>query len=66
VSEETWTAFQQREPQELQLAKKEAIAQKPLLCAYLNAEVRGQLVSGDVLAAQLWSTTAQLALGTVA
>src|SRR5450759_5396477 len=30
-----------------------------LLRAYLNAEVRDQLVAGDVLAAQLWSTTAQ-------
>src|SRR5262249_26043995 len=37
-------------------------AQKPLLRAYLNAEVRDQLVSGDVLAAQLWSTTAQQAI----
>ena len=40
----------------------EAIAQKPLLRAYLNAEVRDQLVSGDVLAAQLWSTTAPQAM----
>jgi spermidine/putrescine transport system substrate-binding protein len=38
------------------------VAQKPLLRAYLNAEVRDQLVSGDVLAAQLWSTTAQQAI----
>jgi spermidine/putrescine transport system substrate-binding protein len=43
-------------------AKQQAIAQKPLLRAYLNAEVRDQLVSGDVLAAQLWSTTAQQAI----
>ena len=43
-------------------AEREAIAQKPLLRAYLNAEVRDQLVSGDVLAAQLWSTTAQQAI----
>jgi spermidine/putrescine transport system substrate-binding protein len=40
----------------------EAIAQKPLLRAYLNAEVRDQLVAGDVLVAQLWSTTAQQAI----
>ena len=33
-----------------------------LLRAYLNAEVRDQLVAGDVLAAQLWSTTAQQAM----
>lgn len=44
------------EPQ-LQRAKATAISQKKLLRAYLNAEVRDQLVSGDVLAAQLWSTT---------
>jgi spermidine/putrescine transport system substrate-binding protein len=43
-------------------AKSAAIAQKQLLRAYLNAEVRDQLVSGDVLAAQLWSTTAAQAI----
>jgi spermidine/putrescine transport system substrate-binding protein len=42
---------------QLQAAKAAAIAQKKLLRAYLNAEVRDQLVAGDVLAAQLWSTT---------
>jgi spermidine/putrescine transport system substrate-binding protein len=47
---------------QLQAAKAEAVAQKPLLRAYLNAEVRDQLVSGDVLAAQLWSTTAAQAM----
>jgi spermidine/putrescine transport system substrate-binding protein len=47
---------------QLQAAKAEAIRQKPLLRAYLNAEVRDQLVSGDVLAAQLWSTTAAQAM----
>jgi len=46
----------------LRRAEREAIAQKPLLRAYLNAEVRDQLVAGDVLAAQLWSTTAQQAV----
>jgi spermidine/putrescine transport system substrate-binding protein len=54
--------FSSTDPQELQRAEKEAIAQKLLLRAYLNAEVRDQLVSGDVLAAQLWSTTAQQAI----
>src|SRR5689334_11069349 len=54
--------FSSTDPQELQRAEREAIAQKPLLRAYLNAEVRDQLVSGDVLAAQLWSTTAQQAI----
>lgn len=42
--------------------RQEAIAQKPLVRAYLNAEVRDQLVSGDVLAAPLWATTAQQAI----
>lgn len=45
---------------ELQRAKAEAIRQKRLVRAYINAEVRDQLVAGDVLAAQLWSpATAQ-------
>ena len=49
-------------PDELRAAQREAIAQKRLLRAYLNAEVRDQLVAGDVWAAQLWSTTAQQAI----
>lgn len=55
-------SFSATNPDELKRAEKEAIAQKPLVRAYLNAEVRDQLVSGDVLAAQLWSTTAQQAM----
>jgi spermidine/putrescine transport system substrate-binding protein len=51
-----------RDPRELREAQKEAIAQKELLRAYINAEVRDQLIAGDVLAAQLWSTTAQQAI----
>ena len=47
---------------ELQRASGEAIRQKPLLRAYLNAEVRDQLVSGDVLVAHMWNTTAQQAM----
>lgn len=47
---------------QLRAAQHEAIVQKPLVRAYINAEVRDQLVSGDVLAAQLWSTTAQQAI----
>ena len=46
----------------LAIVKAEAIAQKKLLRAYLNAEVRDQLSAGDVLAAQLWSTTAHQAM----
>ncbi len=47
---------------QLQQAKAAAIAQKQLLRAYLNADVRDQLVSGDVIEAQLWSTTAAQAI----
>lgn len=50
------------ENRDLTAAKAEAVAQKKLLRAYLNAEVRDQLVSGDVLAAQIWSTTAAQAI----
>ena len=49
-------------PEELRWAQGEAIRQKKLVRAYLNAEVRDQLVAGDVLAAQLWGTTAQQAM----
>ena len=55
-------SFSSTDPNELRAAEREAISQKPLLRAYLNAEVRDQLVSGDVLVAQLWSTTAQQAI----
>jgi len=47
---------------QLRAAQSQAIAQKPLLRAYLNAEVRDQLVSGDVLAAHMWNTVAQQAI----
>lgn len=46
----------------LRRAEREAIAQKPLLRAYLNAEFRDQLVAGDLLAAHSWATTAQQAI----
>lgn len=49
-------------PDELRAAQHEAIEQKELLRAYINAEVRDQLVAGDVLASQLWSNTAQQAI----
>ena len=47
---------------ELRRAQREALTQKKLVRAYLNAEVRDQLVAGDVQAAQLWGTTAQQAM----
>ncbi len=58
--------FNTTSPQDLRRAEHEALVQKPLLRAYLNAEVRDQLVAGDVLAAQLWSTTAQQAIDSAA
>src|SRR5262249_7582732 len=54
--------FTSTDRNQLQSARAALIAQKPLLRAYLNAEVRDQLVAGDVLAAQLWSTTAAQAI----
>ena len=54
--------FSSTNPADLERAKREAVAQKRTIRAYLNAEVRDQLVSGDVLAAQAWSTTAQQAI----
>ena len=50
------------DPRQLSSAGQEAIRQKPLLRAYLNAEARDQLVSGDILAAHMWNTTAQQAM----
>ncbi|MBC8164926.1 MAG: spermidine/putrescine ABC transporter substrate-binding protein, partial [Bryobacteraceae bacterium] len=47
---------------DLRAAQTEAKKQKPLLRAYINAEVRDQLIAGDVFCAQLWSTTAQQAM----
>lgn len=47
---------------DLRAAQQEAMRQKPLLRAYLNAEARDQVVSGDIAAAQMWSTTAQQAM----
>ncbi len=48
--------------QQLRDAEAQAIAQKPLLRAYLNAEVRDQLVAGDVAMAQAWAVTAGQAI----
>ena len=43
------------DPDELGQAKRDAIAAKPQLKAYISAPVKGQLVSGDVWLAQLWN-----------
>jgi spermidine/putrescine transport system substrate-binding protein len=53
------------DPGELRSAQKEAMAQKRLVRAYLNAEVRDQLVAGDVAAAQAWAVTAGQAVAAV-
>jgi spermidine/putrescine transport system substrate-binding protein len=50
------------DPAELGQAQREAIAQKHLVRAYLNAEARDQLVAGDVAAAQAWAVTAAQAI----
>ena len=50
----SWNATSERE---LRAAQREAVAQKKILRAYLNAEVRDQVVAGDVRAAQMWTTT---------
>jgi spermidine/putrescine transport system substrate-binding protein len=47
---------------ELQKARDLAMRQKPLLRAYLNEEVRDQVVAGDVLVAQMWAQVAQVAI----
>jgi spermidine/putrescine transport system substrate-binding protein len=54
--------FDSTDTAQLQAARAAAIEQKRLLRAYLNAEVRDQLVAGDVLTAQLWSTTTAQAM----
>ena len=46
----------------MRAASAEATHQKPLLRAYLNAEVRDQAVAGDVAAAQAWAVTAAQAI----
>jgi len=47
---------------QLRTARDLAIQQKPLLRAYLSEEVRDQLVTGDVLVAQMWAQVAQVAM----
>jgi spermidine/putrescine transport system substrate-binding protein len=55
-------SFDSTDTAQLAAARNQAIEQKKSLRAYINAEVRDQLVSGDVLMAQLWSTTAETAI----
>jgi spermidine/putrescine transport system substrate-binding protein len=58
----TGAPFDSIDPRQLADARRQGIGQKQALRAYINAEVRDQLVSGDVLMAQLWSTTAESAI----
>jgi spermidine/putrescine-binding protein len=48
--------------QGLRRAYAEALQQKPLLRAYLNAEMRDQIAAGDLAVCQSWATTAQQAI----
>jgi spermidine/putrescine transport system substrate-binding protein len=50
------------EERELDAARDEAMRQKELLRAYINAEVKPQLIAGDVWAAQLWNGDAYQAI----
>ncbi len=50
------------DPASLRASAGQAIAQKRLLRAYLNAEARDQLVSGDIAVAQAWAVTAGQAI----
>jgi spermidine/putrescine-binding protein len=51
-----------RDPGQLRKAQREALEQKRLLRAYLNAEARDQLAAGDIAAAQAWNITAGQAI----
>ena len=50
------------EPRELEAARAEAVRQKAFVRAYINAEVKPQLIAGDVWAAQLWNGDAYQAI----
>lgn len=50
------------DPAQLQAAKREALRQKPMLRAYVNEIVRDQVVAGELLAAQVWRSTAMRAM----
>ncbi len=50
------------DPAHLRQARDAAVDVKRLIRAYINAEGKDQVVAGDVMVAQMWSTTAQLAI----
>ncbi|MBS1876280.1 MAG: spermidine/putrescine ABC transporter substrate-binding protein [Acidobacteria bacterium] len=47
---------------EIDEAKRDLIAAKPLLRAFISADVRDQVVAGDVLMAQIWAQMGRLAV----
>lgn len=49
------------EPALLEAARRDALAIKPNLRAYISAAVKGQLISGDIAAAQLYLSDARMA-----
>ncbi|MGQ9917440.1 MAG: ABC transporter substrate-binding protein [Bryobacteraceae bacterium] len=49
-------------PEDLRRAHGEALRQKPLVRAYLNAEARDLMVAEELAACQTWATTAQQAI----
>jgi spermidine/putrescine-binding protein len=51
------------EPALLAAARQDALAIKPNLRAYISAAVKGQLISGDIAAAQLYLSDARIARG---
>jgi spermidine/putrescine-binding protein len=51
------------EPALLEAARRDALAIKPSLRAYISAAVKGQLISGDIAAAQLYLSDARMARG---
>jgi spermidine/putrescine transport system substrate-binding protein len=59
--EKTGHSVNSVDPRELDEARRELIAAKPLLRAFISAEVRDQVVAGDVLMAQIWAQMGRLA-----
>jgi spermidine/putrescine-binding protein len=49
------------DPAELRQAKRDALTARANLRAYVSAPVKGQLISGDVAIAQMWSSDARTA-----
>jgi spermidine/putrescine transport system substrate-binding protein len=54
--------YNSADPAQLRAAQREILAQKPLVRAYISTEAKDQMVAGDVLVAQTFATTAQLAI----